>query len=310
MLDQQPPGTISCLFCSGIIPVNAGSYKFENHMKSIHDIFKNFDILFSLHFLIESEREAVIASAQNRIATLKSESLSEEENSERESNGNNCNDVIEYSVMKNSANEGQKFGSEPCGKDMHKLKDKIQFLKKEKIKIKEKIHGQKVLLSTKFSGTKEEKKLQNDKKEIEKFEIEDIGGAEISFMCENCNKIFKDKYKLKRHIERKSRCYNKEILECTKCNKTFKFYFQLRDHKCGSAKSKAVIECEKCKKGFRDNNTYKKHMNRKFSCLKKILKCDKCDRKFRDNEVFETHIMKNYNCKLENWRVDDAVGGK
>merc|ERR1712179_406377 len=170
-----------------------------------------------------------------------------------------------------------------CGKDVRNLQAKIQFLKKEKSKIKENIKGQKILLSAKFPGSKEEKRDKQD--------FEDI-----------------KKYKLKRHNEKKIRCYNKEILECTKCNKNFKFYFQLRDHKCGYAKPKKILECEKCKKVFKDNNNYSKHINRKFSCIKTILKCEKCDRTFREKEVYETHIMKNYNCKMENWRVDD-VGG-
>jgi len=311
-MDQQPPGTISCLFCGGIIPINAGKFKFQNHMKSIHDIFKNLDFLFSLHFLIETEKKGVIAAVQSRIAvTLNSEALDSEENTETDTT-DNYDELLENSLKNNSVNDDKNIGEGTCGKDVRNLQAKIQFLKKEKSKIKENIKGQKILLSAKFPGSKEEKRDKHDFEDIKKFKKEDKNGSgtktSMSFMCENCNKIFKDKYKLKRHNEKKIRCYNKEILECTKCNKNFKFYFQLRDHKCGYTKLKKILECEKCKKVFKDNNNYSKHINRKFSCIKTILKCEKCDRTFREKEVYETHIMKNYNCKMENWRVDD-VGG-
>ena len=65
---SPPPGTISCLFCSGIISVKDGSdYKFTNHMKSIHEVFDNFEILLSVHFLRDSEKENINAAVKNRI---------------------------------------------------------------------------------------------------------------------------------------------------------------------------------------------------------------------------------------------------
>ena len=52
-----PPGSVFCIFCKGVVPVKDDDlYKFKNHMRSVHDIFYEYDIILSLHFLTDSEK--------------------------------------------------------------------------------------------------------------------------------------------------------------------------------------------------------------------------------------------------------------
>jgi len=303
-----PPGTISCLFCAGIISVKDGSdYKFRNHMQSIHEVFHNFEILFSLHFLRDNETDYINGTIKNRIATA--DWGDEPENKE----------LIQYfeaedDTISNTADEQVIIGEEeetaeanvhhqtPI-KNVKTLHAKIQFLKKENLKIKQDILKKDQILEDAVDKTSEFAKLETTetKTKTKSGKVDPLDG----FMCENCRKCFRNKYSFTMHLERTTRCYSKDDLVCTKCNKIFKYYAQLAEHKerkFGCVKT--VPQCEKCKKIFRDKRQFENHMKRKFSCVKTILQCEKCDKIFKERKSFEFHMNKKYDCKMENWRVD------
>ena len=311
-----PPGTISCLFCAGIISVKDGSdYKFTNHMKSIHEVFDNYEILFSLHFLRENEKEYINAAVKKRMNMT----IEDDDDpfrllfKENDLNSGNDGDGFEIIGGKTRTEEINAETQTP-ETNLVNLRAKIQFLKKENIKIKKDIQQTDVTLGVKdkeleIGRNNDDNKLDSMHIEIEK----DNDGTKHSreeFMCENCQKVFKDKHKFKMHIERKNRCYNKDDLVCTKCSKSFKYYVQLKEHnerKFGCDKRIKAPQCEKCKKLFHDKKNYENHMKRKFSCVKTVLQCEKCDKIFKEKRSFEFHIAKKYDCKMENWRVDGEL---
>merc|ERR1712129_86823 len=65
---SAPPGTISCLFCSGIVSFKQATMaKFKSHLEAVHDIFFDAEFLLAVHFLREEERSKVLRSMRRRV---------------------------------------------------------------------------------------------------------------------------------------------------------------------------------------------------------------------------------------------------
>merc|ERR1712129_592840 len=65
---SAPPGTISCLFCSGIVSFKQATMaKFKAHLEAVHGIFFDAEFLLAVHFLREEERSKVLRSMRRRV---------------------------------------------------------------------------------------------------------------------------------------------------------------------------------------------------------------------------------------------------
>lgn len=60
--------------------------------------------------------------------------------------------------------------------------------------------------------------------------------------CVNCNKVFKDKYKLNRHNNRKTPCDKSNQIICLRCSKIFKSNRDLTNHMNRVNPCKAIVE--------------------------------------------------------------------
>ena len=228
-------------------------------MQSIHEVFDNFDILFSLHFLKDNEKDYINGTIRNRIA--KTDWINEAENKELISYFE-AEDEISYNTGDEEVTIGEGWETEEANfdnqtpiKNVTKLHAKIQFLKKENIKIKQDILEKDQILEDAVDKTSEFDKLEEKETNIKK-ESDTVDPLD-GFMCENCRKCFRNKYSFTMHLERKMRCYSKDDLICTKCNKTFRYYAQLAEHKerkFGCIKT--IPQCEKCMKIFTEKKKY------------------------------------------------------
>merc|ERR1712204_28723 len=80
-----PPGTISCLFCSGIVSFKQATMaKFKSHLEAVHDIFFDAEFLLAVHFLREEERSKVLRSMRRRVREAVGVTVGPEEEEEEE----------------------------------------------------------------------------------------------------------------------------------------------------------------------------------------------------------------------------------
>merc|ERR1712204_109480 len=82
---SAPPGTISCLFCSGIVSFKQATMaKFKSHLEAVHDIFFDAEFLLAVHFLREEERSRVLRSMRRRVREAVGVTVGPEEEEEQE----------------------------------------------------------------------------------------------------------------------------------------------------------------------------------------------------------------------------------
>ena len=70
MAASQPPGTVLCLLCRGVISFKAGDKtRFESHVLHEHEAYFGLDVLLAISFCREEEREAIVAAVGKRYET-------------------------------------------------------------------------------------------------------------------------------------------------------------------------------------------------------------------------------------------------
>ena len=109
-----------------------------------------------------------------------------------------------------------------------------------------------------------------------------------NFECEYCDKGFKYKATLKRHLE-EYHISKSEVLSCEYCKLVFRRQEHLKNHlKTESClkNSNSTFECKFCKKVFGCNNKLKNHVSK--NCLKKYF-CQSCCIFFRKKADYLLH---------------------
>ena len=119
---------------------------------------------------------------------------------------------------------------------------------------------------------------------------QEIGAAESTFKCNQCPKIFANKYSLKKHLNS-----HQDPLRyvCHHCCKSFHKHHFLSSHICSQlgsgSKEGEKIACTKCDKRFAYASQMKRHFVRHHEKQKKY-KCDFCEDEFTKWTSMRTHV--------------------
>ena len=101
-----------------------------------------------------------------------------------------------------------------------------------------------------------------------------------TFDCHICEKVFKNRYSLKRHLET-----HKRRFKCNRCGDEFKTLLDLQVHRHVHAHEKP-FKCDFCGIGFKVENNMREH--RRIHTGEKY-KCDVCDKQFTQKPALYAH---------------------
>ena len=103
------------------------------------------------------------------------------------------------------------------------------------------------------------------------------------FLCNECDKRFKNEYHLKRHLG--SHFQEKKV--CRNCGGLFR-QLKIHQEKCGKRKRHPTAKCNECGKMFLEQKYLKEHMKYKHGENSKV-KCKKCGKPFRHRKTMNAH---------------------
>ncbi|XP_077861465.1 uncharacterized protein LOC102803175, partial [Saccoglossus kowalevskii] len=119
-------------------------------------------------------------------------------------------------------------------------------------------------------------------------------------LCDVCQKVFKDKWHLQRHMFTHS---DEKPFSCEACGKNFKSPVNLREHQL-IHQDKLIFICEVCSKGFATKHQLDWHV-KKYHTKAKGHRCEICDQHFSRNtalrvhkEVHATEEEKQFPCQI------------
>ncbi|XP_063441644.1 zinc finger protein 773-like [Mytilus trossulus] len=125
-----------------------------------------------------------------------------------------------------------------------------------------------------------------------------IHTGERNHKCEECEKVFTQRYHLIRHVKN---VHKKELenLVCGICNDTFNSEYLLKRHV--TRHGVMTYACEVCRKEFKTKRQMKEHILSLHAGVKPF-KCDQCDKMFTRKYHLERHLMmhagtKDYQCE-------------
>ncbi len=122
-----------------------------------------------------------------------------------------------------------------------------------------------------------------------------------TFSCnfdDNCDKIYKTKKDLDRHIER----FHKQIrnFKCDTCDVQFYTNYELTAHKNQIHNDERKFECDLCDKSFKINGALTTHIKEVHSDERRFV-CKDCDKTFKRNSHYKLHY--NYNHTEEGHQI-------
>nr|CAD7602677.1 unnamed protein product [Timema genevievae] len=126
-----------------------------------------------------------------------------------------------------------------------------------------------------------------------------VHSKQRKYKCEVCNKIFKWTSHLKRHLLIHSEQRN---YKCDVCNKSFKLKGSLNSHLLGHSEQRNY-KCNVCDKSFKRKNTLNSHLL--IHSEQRKYKCDICYKSFNVKSILNFHLLghseqRNYKCDVCN----------
>ena len=116
--------------------------------------------------------------------------------------------------------------------------------------------------------------------------------ADKGVKCSHCEKTFKRKEILKKHLRSE---HNRKLL-CHKCTEGFEDQKSLAEHLSKSCtekqKMREVYPCEQCEKVLLSSISYERHIK-----ICTLVKCHKCEKKFSTFCKLKAHIKTNHEPK-------------
>ncbi|CAH2100619.1 unnamed protein product [Euphydryas editha] len=112
------------------------------------------------------------------------------------------------------------------------------------------------------------------------------------FKCDECEKVFGNKEKLKEHQKRTHLGLGKRN-KCLVCNERFLDYWKKVDHmvKVHGAPP-VVLKCHACERTFRNQRALARH-TKKDHLLERKHKCEECEMKFFSKSNLQRHMAKH-----------------
>ncbi|XP_065904126.1 zinc finger protein 431-like [Dysidea avara] len=128
--------------------------------------------------------------------------------------------------------------------------------------------------------------------------IEALTEEERPHQCQQCSKLFKDKYKLKRHLLIHT---GKKPYQCQHCDKSFRDKPDLKRHLLTHSKVKAY-QCTHCDKTFTRSDSFQRHLlihsgkcetpHQCAHCIKAFsYQCTHCDKTFTRSDSLQRHLL-------------------
>ena len=103
--------------------------------------------------------------------------------------------------------------------------------------------------------------------------------------CILCNKIYSDKYALKRHVDTVHQGTTESI--CRSCGRTFDSKEELKNHM-----KFHKLPCNLCNKIYSDKKALKRHVETVHQG--KAESCEICGKKYKEKRQIKYHIMKEH----------------
>jgi len=125
-----------------------------------------------------------------------------------------------------------------------------------------------------------------------------------SFNCPICEKLFCNRYYLKKHILVHT---NEMPYKCDDCGKLFRWHASLKNHKTLEHKGENPMACKECGRCFKSVHSLKKH------CLidhgsAKIFMCGSCPKYFMSSYAQARHEMIHRKWQTD-WQTDYILPG-
>ena len=255
-----------CVFCQDIASLRVGdSAQFQEHMETVHRIFYEFDILMSINFIDQGEKNNIIERVRSRLCVgANMEKDSSVQVYEKQFNEVKTENIIDE-FKEQTADNIETLQMEKTIKSNPEKDNKFQavlidFIKSEQNYIKLSKYEMKI----KLQATKESK-------------------------CELCERIFRNQQKVQRHkawfIKHKSSC-KKEVAKCNLCNRRFSFKGALKTHM--KRPCKKVVDCETCGRVVKEDY-YFSH-RKSLRCQNDVdMTCKNCLKQFKSRRKAKYH---------------------
>lgn len=118
-----------------------------------------------------------------------------------------------------------------------------------------------------------------------------IHSNEEKFECEKCNKTFKTKDGLKRHVNTHLTTY-----KCTECRQEFLLYIEMVRHKAAAhKKEQLLLICSICRKQFPSHHRLFVHL--RTHSAEKPYECCICQKRYKSNESLKHHKLSHLRSK-------------
>ncbi|KAL0481479.1 zinc finger protein [Acrasis kona] len=105
-----------------------------------------------------------------------------------------------------------------------------------------------------------------------------------SYVCDVCEKVFKDRSNLVKHIRTHTR---EKPFTCPECDKSFAHSQTLKEH-LNTHGNKKPYSCEHCNKSFANDANLKRHVRTHTNT--KPYKCDLCGAAFSQSNNYKSHM--------------------
>ncbi|XP_044729642.1 zinc finger protein 883-like [Chrysoperla carnea] len=127
--------------------------------------------------------------------------------------------------------------------------------------------------------------------------LETVNSSEVK--CNQCDKICKNEYLLKRHLNTHRSEDEKYVHKCDICKRKFMYAKSLAEHQKQGHDNEEVI-CDQCGKVFKDKYRLSQHLSSHIDGLK--FTCDQCPKEFKSLTALKahkkTHAEKSYECEV------------